>query len=107
MIHIPINLNKIKMLNSKQIAYLKSLSHSINPVVQIGNKGLSEAVTKEIEESLKAHELIKIQVQDNDKLKRQTFSDLICKKLDAISINHIGKQLVIFKANIKSKIKLP
>ena len=53
------------MLNSKQIAYLKSLSHSINPVVQIGNKGLSEAVIKEIGESLKAHELIKIQIQIN------------------------------------------
>ena len=59
------------MLNSKQIAYLKSLSHSIHPVVQIGNKGLSDAVMKEIEESLKAHELIKIQVQDNDKSKRK------------------------------------
>tara|TARA_X000000368_G_C22981030_1_gene689924 strand:+ start:391 stop:678 length:288 start_codon:yes stop_codon:yes gene_type:complete len=95
------------MLNSKQIAYLKGLSHSIHPVVQIGNKGLSEAVIKEIEESLKAHELIKIQVQDNDRLKRKKFLLSICKKLEATSINHIGKQLVIFKANLDSKIKLP
>ena len=65
------------MLNSKQIAYLKGLSHSIHPVVQIGNKGLSEAVIKEIEESLKAHELIKIQVQDNDRLKRKKQLQLI------------------------------
>ena len=55
------------MLNSKQISYLKSLSHSIDAVVQIGNKGLSDAVIKEIEGSLKAHELIKIQAQVNDK----------------------------------------
>ena len=95
------------MLNSKQIAYLKSLSHSIHPVVQIGNKGLSDAVMKEIEESLKAHELIKIQVQDNDKSKIKNFLLSICKKLEATSINHIGKQLVIFKANLNSKIKLP
>jgi hypothetical protein len=37
------------MLNSKQVSYLKGLSHSINAVVQVGNKGLSEAVIKEIE----------------------------------------------------------
>ncbi len=95
------------MLNSKQISYLKGLSHSLNAVVQIGNKGLSESVFKEIEESLKAHELIKIQVQNNEKIKRQEFLNLICNKLDAVSINHIGKQIVIFKANIESKIKLP
>ena len=95
------------MLNSKQISYLKSLSHSINAVVQVGNKGLSDAVIKEIEGNLKAHELIKIQVQVSDKLKRQEFLNLICTKLSAVSINHIDKQLVIFRANEDSKIKLP
>jgi RNA-binding protein len=95
------------MLNSKQISYLKSLSHSINAVVQIGNKGLSESVIKEIEESIKAHELIKIQVQDNDKTKRQEILNLICKKLGTVSINHIGKQLIVFKPNAEPKIKLP
>jgi RNA-binding protein len=95
------------MLNSKQISYLKSLSHSINAVVQIGNKGLSESVIKEIEESIKAHELIKIQVQDNDKTKRQEILNLICKKLGTVSINHIGKQLIIFRPNAEPKIKLP
>jgi RNA-binding protein len=95
------------MLNTKQISYLKSLSHSIDAVVQIGNKGLSEAVIKEIEVNLKAHELIKIQVQVSDKLKRQEFLNLVCTKLSAVSINHIGKQLVVFRANEDSKIKLP
>jgi len=95
------------MVNSKQISYLRGLSHSINAVVQIGNKGLSDTVIKEIEENLKAHELIKIQVQVNDKLKRQEFLDLICKTLGTVSVNHIGKQIVVFRANTESKIKLP
>ena len=95
------------MLNSKQISYLRGLSHSINAVVQIGNKGLSDSVIKEIEGNLKAHELIKIQVQVNDKLKRQEYLDLICKTLGTVSVNHIGKQLVVFRANAESKIKLP
>ena len=95
------------MLNSKQISFLKGLSHSISAVVQIGNKGLSDSVIKEIEGNLKAHELIKIQVQVNDKLKRQEYLDLICKTLGTVSVNHIGKQLVVFRANAESKIKLP
>tara|TARA_B100000787_G_C16093425_1_gene250039 strand:+ start:39 stop:362 length:324 start_codon:yes stop_codon:yes gene_type:complete len=107
MIHFQNVIKKIKMLNTKQISYLRGLSHSISTVVQIGNKGLSEAVLKEIEENLKAHELIKIQVQNDDKLKRQGFLDLICETLGTVSVNHIGKQLVVFRANTESKIKLP
>ena len=51
------------MLTSKQVSYLKSLSHKLKPVVIIGNKGLTESVSKEIEANLDAHELIKIQVK--------------------------------------------
>jgi len=42
-------------LNSKAIAYLRSLAHTLNPVVRIGNKGLTASVIKEIDLNLKAH----------------------------------------------------
>ena len=95
------------MLNSKQISHLKSLAHAIKPVVQIGIKGLSSSVINEIKLNLKAHELIKIQVQENDKANRTLILASICEKVGAESINHIGKQIVIFKANDKTKIVLP
>ncbi len=68
------------MLNSKQISYLKGLSHSLNPVVHIGHKGLTDSVVNEIEVSIKAHELIKIKLQEKDKSKRKLLLDEICKK---------------------------
>ena len=95
------------MLNSKQISHLKSLAHAIKPVVQIGIKGLSNSVINEIKLNLKAHELIKIQVQENDKANRALILTSVCKKVEAESINHIGRQIVIFKANDKTKIVLP
>ncbi|MDG1692672.1 MAG: YhbY family RNA-binding protein, partial [Methylophilaceae bacterium] len=45
------------MLSSKQVAHLKALSHKLNPVVQIGHKGLTDSVINEIIVSLNAHEL--------------------------------------------------
>ena len=64
-------------MNSKQISYLRGLAHNLNPVVMISNKGLSEAVMKEINICLDAHELIKIKVMLDDKaLRTQMLSDI-------------------------------
>ena len=95
------------MLNSKQISYLKGLSHSLNPVVHIGHKGLTDSVVNEIEVSLKAHELIKIKLQEKDKSKRKLLLDEICKKINAQAINLIGLQIVIFKASEPPKLSFP
>jgi len=95
------------MLNPKQISYLKGLSHSLNPVVYIGHKGLTDSVVNEIEVSLRAHELIKIKLQEKDKSKRKLLLDEICKKINAQAINLIGLQIVIFKASEPPKILFP
>ena len=95
------------MLNSKQVAHLKSLSHPLNPVVQVGHKGLTDSVINEIQISIKAHELIKIKLQEKDKNKRKLLLDEICKKINGQAINMIGMQIVIFKPSEPSKIDLP
>ena len=95
------------MLNTKQIAHLKALSHSLNPVVQDGHKGLTDSVINEILVSIKAHELIKIKLQEKDKIKKKLLLDEICKKINGQAINQIGMQIVIFKASDPSKIILP
>ena len=83
------------MINSKQIAHLKALSHSLNPVVQIGHKGLTDSVINEILVSLKAHELIKIKLQEKDKIKRKLF-----KKPDKLSPEYREKLTALFKDEI-------
>ena len=49
-------------LNKKQIQHLKSLAHHLNPVVMIGNNGLTEGVLAEAELALTHHELIKVKI---------------------------------------------
>jgi RNA-binding protein len=95
-------------VNSKQISYLRGLAHSLNPVVMISNKGLSESVLKEINVSLDAHELIKIKVMSDDReLRAQLLTD-ICEQTNAVAVHHIGKQLVVYRASAtKPKIVVP
>ncbi len=94
-------------MNSKQISYLRGLAHSLNPVVMISNKGLSEGVLKEINICLDAHELIKIKVMMDDKALRTQMLTDICEQTNAIAVHHIGKQLVVYRQSTKPKIVIP
>ncbi|MBF4991430.1 ribosome assembly RNA-binding protein YhbY [Methylophilus sp. QUAN] len=95
-------------LNSKQIAYLRGLAHNLNPVVMIGNNGLTDAVLKEIDVSLNAHELIKVQVAGDDRELRKSLLNDIADKTSAIAVHHIGKQLVFYRASetVKASAKI-
>lgn len=94
-------------LNNKQISHLRGLAHHLNPVVMIGNQGLTENVIKEIDVNLTAHELIKIQVAGDDRAARKSIYTEICAQTQATAVHHIGKQLVIFRASEKQKITFP
>ncbi|MBU3644251.1 MAG: ribosome assembly RNA-binding protein YhbY [Candidatus Methylopumilus sp.] len=94
-------------MNSKQISFLRSLAHNINPVVMIGNNGLSESVLKEIDSSLNAHELIKIKVLGDDRALRVSLLEQICQQMGAVAVHHIGKQLVVYRASSTPKIVIP
>lgn len=94
-------------MNSKQISFLRGLGHTLNPVVMIGNNGLTESVLKEIEVSLKSHELIKIKVFGDDRDVRLAMLEEICEKTGAIAVHHIGKQLVVYRQGDPAKIVIP
>lgn len=95
-------------LTVKQRQYLKGLAHSLEPVVMIGEKnGLTPNVIKEIDASLKAHELIKIRVLGDDRELRKTLIDVLCQETKCSLVQHIGKLLVVYRKNDKAKIVLP
>ena len=50
----------IKMITSKQRAYLKSLAQNITPIFQVGKNGINNNLIKQLIDALEARELIKI-----------------------------------------------
>lgn len=94
-------------LNSKQLSFLRAASHGLDPVVMVGNNGLSEPVLREIDLGLKAHELLKIKVQSDQRELRDQMLQEICEKLGAVAVQHIGKQLVVYRRADKPRITLP
>ena len=84
-------------LSAIQRRDLKARAHALHPVVMIGDAGLTPAVLREIDVSLKSHELIKIRVFGDDREARTALIDDISNRLDAALVQHIGKILVIYR----------
>lgn len=76
---------------------LRAEAHALNPVVIIGESGLTAGVLKEIDASLNSHGLIKVRVFGDDREARVEIYETICAKLDAAPVQHIGKLLVIYR----------
>jgi putative YhbY family RNA-binding protein len=72
-------------------------AHHLDPVVMIGNDGLTPAVVKETDAALKAHGLIKIRVLGDDRSAREAIYMQLADQLGAAPIQHIGKLLVLWR----------
>ena len=94
-------------LTVEQRKYLKAQAHALKPVVMIGSQGLSEAVIKEAERALAAHELIKIRVLGDERDAREAYLAQLCEALNAAPVQHIGKLLLIYRPALKPKLQLP
>lgn len=94
-------------LTVEQRKYLKAQAHALKPVVMIGTQGLSEAVVKESERALAAHELIKIRVLGDEREVREAYLAQLCAALNAAPVQHIGKLLLIYRPSEKPKLRLP
>ena len=82
---------------------LRAQAHKLNPVVIIGDKGLTDEVVAEIDRSLTAHELIKVRAASDDRELREKWMDAICGRLEAHAVQQIGKVLVIYRENPDKK----
>ena len=78
---------------------LRGQAHGLDPVVLLGANGLTDAVLKEIDRALLAHELIKIRVPGDEREEREAIYNEIADKLNAARIQMIGKLLVLWRPN--------
>jgi putative YhbY family RNA-binding protein len=72
-------------------------AHHLEPVVMIGNDGLTPAVVKETDAALNAHGLIKVRVLGDDRSAREAIFQNLAEQLSAAPIQHIGKLLVLWR----------
>ena len=75
----------------------RAQAHHLDPIVMIGNEGLTPNVKKECDAALNAHGLIKVRVFSDDRVARDQMLHTLADDLSAAPIQHIGKLLVLWR----------
>ncbi len=76
---------------------MRAQAHHLQPGVLIGEKGLTEAVMKEIDRALDDHGLVKVHVAGDDRDEREKIYREVAETLSAARIQAIGKMLVFYR----------
>jgi len=99
----------MKDLKGSQKKYLKKLAHSLNPVVMVGQGGVTDGVIEKVDASLDSHELIKIRFLEFKKDKRRLAED-IARRTESVCVDIIGHVAILYKSHpddAERKIVLP
>jgi RNA-binding protein len=84
-------------LTARERSHLKGRGHALEPIVQVGQSGLSDAVVVELERALTAHELIKVKINGADREARRATVEAICARTDAVAVQQVGKVLLLWR----------
>jgi RNA-binding protein len=84
-------------LSEKQKKHLRGLAHSREPIVQIGQAGLSPAVAAELETALGAHELVKVRARVGDRDERDRILADLAQKTGSTLVQRIGNVGVFYR----------
>lgn len=92
-------------LNGKQVRHLRSLAHHLNPVVFVGKADITDAVIKQVEDALEAHELIKCGVQDGSDLTTQEAAAEVAERTGADIVQVIGHRFSLYRLSGKQDVE--
>lgn len=84
-------------LTPRERQHLKARAHALQPVVIVGQAGLSDTVVAEIDRALTVHELIKVRIGGADRDGRAALSDTLCARTDAAAVQSVGRVLVLWR----------
>src|SRR5690606_2773787 len=95
-------------LTAAQNRFLRGQAHDLKAMLQVGGKGLTDAVVAEIDGALEHHELIKVKIAADDREARERLVDEIARRSGAAVVQRIGHVAVLYRpSKDKRQIVLP
>ena len=85
------------VLTARERSALKARAHALEPVVRIGQAGLTEAAVAAIDHALTAHELIKVKIGEGEREERAAISTAMAARTGAAVVQGVGRIVVLWR----------
>ena len=86
-------------LTNAQIRFLRGQAHDLKAMLQVGGKGITDALVTEVELALEHHELIKVKVGGADREQRDAMIADLAERADAALVQRIGHTATLYRAS--------
>lgn len=84
-------------LNTAQTRFLRGQAHDLKAILQVGGKGISEALVAEIDNALEHHELIKLKVATQEREARDGMIGELARRTGAALVQRIGHTAILYR----------
>ncbi len=91
-------------MNSKDRLYLRKIASNEKAIFQIGKNDISDETVFQIDNALKARELIKVKILKNSMCDIKYAAEYISEKTNSEIVSIIGNNIILFKESEKKKI---
>lgn len=95
-------------LTAAQNRFLRGQAHDLKAMLQVGGKGVTDAVVAEIDGALEHHELIKVKIAAEDREARERLVNEVARRSGAAVVQRVGHVAVLYRpSKDKRQIVLP
>ena len=84
-------------LTAAQTRFLRGQAHDLKALLQVGGKGISEALVAEVDGALEHHELIKVKIAGNERDARDAMIVELANRAGASLVQRIGHTAVLYR----------
>ena len=93
------------MITSKQRAYLRKISHTMEPIFQIGKDGITDELLEGISQALNKREILKVHILETALLDTKETCNEVAAELGAEPVQAIGNKFIIYRRSEEEKYR--
>jgi RNA-binding protein len=86
-----------KRLTTGQRKQLRGLAHHLEPLVQVGHKGITDELLDAVDVALTDHELVKVRISANAPVDRKTAGATLADRTDAHDVGVVGRVVILYR----------
>ena len=95
-------------LTGKQRRYLRGLANQIAATVYVGKEGVTDSVTRSLEEAYHTRELVKVRLEKNCPVERRDAATDLAERTESHLVQVLGRTVLLYRPDPEDpRLELP